>query len=190
MYGPQFGRLVRLSQKRVNVQIDPGAILPRRSIQGTPVSTPPGRNACGATVIARNTACPPRRALAFVGRDARAPPWTSLPLSRQPSAVSDHHGRLSYDEPRRLRASAAVHDHRETPSAIPLKPASAIAEIRTKWVGRPRRKSATGPGIWYSAKRTVTNFADPANTCSWHSWSSEVIVQPTVSGSNQLLTAF
>jgi len=29
-----------------------------------------------------------------------------------------------------LRASAAVHDHRETPSAIPLKPASAIAEIR------------------------------------------------------------
>jgi hypothetical protein len=37
---------------------------------------------------------------------------------------------LSYDEPRRLRASAAVHDHRETPSAIPLKPASTIAEIR------------------------------------------------------------
>src|SRR5207253_5043810 len=33
-------------------------------------------------------------------------------------------------EPRRLRASAAVHDHRETPSAIPLKSASAIADIR------------------------------------------------------------
>jgi epoxide hydrolase len=38
---------------------------------------------------------------------------------------------LSYDEPRRLRASTAVHDQLETPSAIPLKPASTIAEIRT-----------------------------------------------------------
>jgi hypothetical protein len=83
-------------------------------------------------VIAQNTACPPRRALAFVGGDARAPPWTSLQLSRQRPAVSDHHGRLRYDETDRLRASAAVHDHRETPSAIPLKPASTIAEIRTQ----------------------------------------------------------
>ena len=63
-------------------------------------------------------------------------------FNRRPPAVSDHHGRLSYDEPRRLRASAAVHDHRETPSAIPLKPASAIAEIRKLDVNIPHYAGA------------------------------------------------
>jgi len=41
-----------------------------------------------------------------------------------------------------LRASAAVHDHRETPSAIPLKPASAIAEIRKLDVNIPHYAGA------------------------------------------------
>jgi hypothetical protein len=35
-----------------------------------------------------------------------------------------------------LRASTAVHDQLETPSAIPLKPASTIAEIRSWAVKR------------------------------------------------------
>jgi hypothetical protein len=161
-----------VSQNRVNVQIDPGAIFTRRSISRVPpVSTPPARNARGAAVNAQNTACPPRRALAFVGGDARAPPWTSLPLSRQRPAVSDHHGRLRYDETDRLRASAAVHDHRETPSAIPLKPASTIAEIRTKSTARPeteasgtweihRRLGLAVGGSSMSTERTILREAD------------------------------
>jgi hypothetical protein len=125
--------VLALSQNRVNVQIDPGAIFTRRSIPRVPPFRGRGVQMRAARrVIAQNTACPPRRALAFVGCDARAPPWTNLQLSRQRPAVSDHHARLRYDETDRLRASAAVHDRRETPSAIPLKPASTIAEIRSR----------------------------------------------------------
>ncbi len=149
-----------LSQTRVNLQIDPGAIFARRSISKVAlISTPRGPSACGATVIVHDTACPPRRALAFVGRDARAPPWTSLQLSWQPPAVSDHHGRLRYDETDRLRASEAVHDHLETPSAIPLKPASTIAEIRTPSIASG--EASPPRGINCASIRVPTEFALP-----------------------------
>ena len=101
-----------------------------------------------ATAIGREHGLP---TAAVVRRKRRPPPWTSLRPSSQPdrlrrrvdhpgdarrrgqrSALQRDRGRLRYDEPLHSRAPVIVHDHAETPSAITLKPASTIAEMRSR----------------------------------------------------------
>jgi len=99
--------------------------------------------------VGLKTTYPPRRP---VRRKRRPPPWISLRhascrtpgTSLRVSALQTDRGRLRYIEPLACAYPPRVHDGAETASAISLKQASTIAEMRTSTCPVPQSAFVAG----------------------------------------------
>ena len=112
------------------------------------------------------TTYPPRRP---VRRKRRPPPWISLRhapcrtpgISLRVSAFQTDRGRLRYIEPLACAHPLRVHDDAETASAISLKQASTIAEMRIRPIAARAVLRAT-PLLARNGRRAIGGEPAPA----------------------------